>query len=483
MESMREIAFYLEKVPTVGRKTRNKQARKGDTMKVSSKEELLENSKVQVKVTIPKKEVKAEYDSLIGEYCRKVAIKGFRRGKVPAEVLIRKFGDSLVSETTQNLIEKGLKEVFEKVENKPLPYSVPTLSEGSKLELNLEKVFSFEVTYDTFPHIDIGEYKGLEIREPSVSISNEDIERELKAIQEQNSIVTDKLDGNVETGDTVTMDYVEMDEASKEVEATKREGFTFSVGSGYNLYKVDDDVVGMTKDEEKDLEKVYPEDFEYSELAGRTVKLRVKITSVKEKKLPDIDDELAQDVSEKYSTLKDLKDDISKRLEEASKNRVREVKMQSLFEKIVETSKIPLPASMIDQELNLRWNNFIRQFRSNETLVRQLLEKEGKTREDLLAEWRPGIEESLKTRLAESHLTEVENLEVSDEEVDKRIADEAESQGKDVKEVREEYEKNNYLELIRDDIKVRKLHDLLLESSTVKKGEKVKFLDFMEGKH
>ena len=483
MESMREIAFYLEKVPTVGRKIRNKQARKGDTMKVSSKEELLENSKVQVKVTIPKKEVKAEYDSLIGEYCRKVAIKGFRRGKVPAEVLIRKFGDSLVSETTQNLIEKGLKEVFEKVENKPLPYSVPTLSEGSKLELNLEKVFSFEVTYDTFPHIDIGEYKGLEIREPSVSISNEDIERELKAIQEQNSIVTDKLDGNVETGDTVTMDYVEMDEASKEVEATKREGFTFSVGSGYNLYKVDDDVVGMTKDEEKDLEKVYPEDFEYSELAGRTVKLRVKITSVKEKKLPDIDDELAQDVSEKYSTLKDLKDDISKRLEEASKNRVREVKMQSLFEKIVETSKIPLPASMIDQELNLRWNNFIRQFRSNETLVRQLLEKEGKTREDLLAEWRPGIEESLKTRLAESHLTEVENLEVSDEEVDKRIADEAESQGKDVKEVREEYEKNNYLELIRDDIKVRKLHDLLLESSTVKKGEKVKFLDFMEGKH
>ena len=452
-------------------------------MKVSSKEELLENSKVQVKVTIPKKEVKAEYDSLIGEYCRKVAIKGFRRGKVPAEVLIRKFGDSLVSETTQNLIEKGLKEVFEKVENKPLPYSVPTLSEGSKLELNLEKVFSFEVTYDTFPHIDIGEYKGLEIREPSVSISNEDIERELKAIQEQNSIVTDKLDGNVETGDTVTMDYVEMDEASKEVEATKREGFTFSVGSGYNLYKVDDDVVGMTKDEEKDLEKVYPEDFEYSELAGRTVKLRVKITSVKEKKLPDIDDELAQDVSEKYSTLKDLKDDISKRLEEASKNRVREVKMQSLFEKIVETSKIPLPASMIDQELNLRWNNFIRQFRSNETLVRQLLEKEGKTREDLLAEWRPGIEESLKTRLAESHLTEVENLEVSDEEVDKRIADEAESQGKDVKEVREEYEKNNYLELIRDGIKVRKLHDLLLESSTVKKGEKVKFLDFMEGKH
>jgi len=452
-------------------------------MKVSSKEELLENSKVRLKVTIPKKDAKAEYDSLVAEYCRKVAIKGFRRGKVPAEVLIRKFGDSLVSETTQNLIEKGLKKVFETVENKPLPYSVPTLSEGSKLVLNPEKVFSFEVTYDTFPHIEIGEYKGLEIREPSVSIGKEDIERELKAIQEQNSIVIDKLDGVVEKGDTVTIDYVEMDEAGKEVDSTKREGFTFAVGSGYNLYKVDDDVVGMKKDEQKVLEKAYPEDFEYSELAGRTVKLRVKITSVKEKKLPDIDDELAQDVSEKYSNLEDLKDDISKRLEEASKNRVREVKMQSLFEKIVETSKIPLPASMIDQELNLRWNNFLRQFRSNETLVLQLLEKEGKTREDLLAEWRPGVEEALKNRLAESHLAEAEKVEVSDEEVDKRIADDAESQGKDVKEVREEYEKNNFLDLIRDGIKVRKLHDLLLESSTVKKGEKVKFLDFMEGKH
>ncbi len=452
-------------------------------MKVSSKEELLENSKVQVKVTIPKKDVKAEYDSLIGEYCRKVAVKGFRKGKVPAEVLIRKFGDSLMSEATQNLIEKSLKEVFEKVENKPLPYSVPTLAENSKPELNLGKTFSFEVTYDTFPHIEIGEYKGLEIKEPLVSIGKEDIERELKVIQEQNSIVTDKLNGNVEKGDTVTIDYVELDESNNEVEGTKREGFTFFVGSGYNIYKIDDDIVGMTKGDEKDLEKVYAEDFEYSELAGRTVKLRVKLTSVKEKKLPDIDDELAQDVSEKYSTLQDLKNDISKRLEEASKTRVRELEVQSLFEKIVETSKIPLPASMIDQELNLRWNNFIRQFRSNKTLVLQLLEKEGKTREDLLAEWRPGVEESLKTRLAESHLTDLENLEVSDEEVDERIADEAEGQGKDVKEVREEYEKNNFLELIRDRIKVRKLHDLLLESSTVKKGEKVKFLDFMEGKH
>ncbi len=451
-------------------------------MKVNSKEELLENSQVQLKVTVPKKDVQEEYNSLIGEYCRRVAIKGFRKGKVPADVLIRKFGDSLKSETTQNLIEKSLKEVFEKVEYKPLPYSVPALAEGSKLELNLDKPFSFEVTYDTFPKIEIGPYKGLEIKEPSVSIGKEDIERELKAIQEQNSIVTDKENGTVEKGDTVTLDYMEVDESGEEVEGTKREGFTFSVGSGYNLYKIDDDIVGMKKDEEKDLEKSYPEDFEYSEIAGRNVKLRVKVTGVKEKKLPDIDDELAQDVSEKYKTLKDLKDDIAKRLEEASKNRIREVTMQRLFEQIVGASKIPLPASMIDQELTMRWHNFVRQFRSNENLVLQLLEREGKSKDDLLDEWRPGVEAALKTRLAESHLADLEKLEVSDEELDRRIAEEAESQGKDAKEVKEEYEKNHFLELIRDGMKVRKLHDLLLESSTVKKGEKVNFLDFMEGK-
>jgi trigger factor len=451
-------------------------------MKVNSKEELLENSQVQVKVTIPTKDVKEEYDSLLGEYCRKVAIKGFRKGKVPAEVLIRKFGDSLKSETTQNLIEKSLKEVFEKVEHKPLPYSVPSLAEGSELELNLGKPFSFEVTYDTFPHIEIGSYKGLEIREPSVTIGKEDVERELKVIQEQNSIVTDKENETVEKGDTVTLDYMELDESGEEIDGTKREGFTFSVGSGYNLYKIDDDIVGMKKGVEKDLEKTYPEDFEYSEIAGRNVKLRVKVTGVKEKKLPDIDDELAQDVSEKYKTLKDLKDDIAKRLEEASKNRIREVNIQSLFEKIVETSKIPLPVSMIDQELSLRWSNFIRQFRSNEAIVHQLLEREGKTKDDLLDEWRPGVEAALKTRLAESHLADLEKLEVSDEDLDRRIGEEAESQGKDAKELKEEYEKNNFLELIRDGMKVRKLHDLLLESSTVRKGEKVKFLDFMEGK-
>jgi trigger factor len=451
-------------------------------MRVSSKEELLENSKVHLKVTVPKKEVKAEYDSLVVQFCSKVALKGFRRGKVPAEVMIRKFGDSIKSETTQNLIEKSLKEVFEKVEHKPLPYSLPSLAEGSKLEFDLDRPFSFEVTYDTYPRIELCEYRGLEIEEPIVTIGKEDIDRELSVIQEQNSIVMDKENATVDRGDTVTIDYVELNEESNEIEGTKREGFTFSVGSGYNLYKIDDDIVGMTKDEQKELQKEYPKDFEYSDLAGRTVKLRLKVTGVKEKKLPEIDDELAQDVSEKYKTLKDLRDDILKRLKEASQSRVREVKIKRLFEKIVANSKIPLPVSMVEQELNLRWNNFLRQFRSNENLVLQLLEKEGKTKDDLLEEWRPAVEQGLKTRLAEVRITEAENIEASDKEVDKRIAEEAERQGKDPEELREEYQKNSVLDLIKDGIQIRKLHDLLLESATVKKGEKVKFLDFMQGK-
>jgi len=451
-------------------------------MKIESKEKLLDNSVVSLQVKVPQEEVKEEYDSLVTDYCKKVSIKGFRRGKVPPEVLIRKLGDSLMGETTQKLIEKGLEEAFEVVEHKPLPYTVPSLKDGAELELDLEKPFSFEVTYDTFPDVELGDYKEIEVREPVVSIGKEDMDRELAAIQEQNSVVIDKADGKVERDDTVTIDYVELDDAGREQEGTRREGFTFTVGSGYNLYKIDDDIVGMARDEEKVLEKEYPEDFEQSDLAGRKVKLEVRVTAVKEKKLPAIDDELAQDVSEKYSGLKDLKDDISKRLEESADQRVRQVKIQSIFDKIVEGSKIPVPESMVQQELAVRWQNFVRQFRMDESFVLRALESQGRTKDEVIQGWRPAVEKAIKVQLAENRIAEAEGIEVSDEELDRHIEEEAAKEGREPEELKEELAQNNVLGLLRDNLVSRKTRDLLLESAVVKKGEKVGFLDFMQGK-
>ena len=282
-------------------------------MNATKEVELLENSQVKLKVHVPTADVKQEYDSIVKEYCEKAHLKGFRRGKVPAEVIIRKLGPSLIDQTRSEVLEKSLSEVFESVEHKPIPYATPEIKSEEALELG--KDFSFEVIYDTWPAIELGPYLGIEIDQPEWEITDEDLGRELKGIQEQNALFTDKDQGTVETGNIVNIDYVELDEAGAEQPGTKREAFVFEVGTGYNVYKVDDEVLAMKKGETKVVTKTFPEDFETKALAGKTVMLRVTLNSVKEKKLPEINDELAQDISEKFKTLDDLKADIRKKLE------------------------------------------------------------------------------------------------------------------------------------------------------------------------
>jgi trigger factor len=126
----------------------------------ASKEvELLENSQVKLKVHVPTADVKLEYDSIVKEYCANAHLKGFRKGKVPADVIIRKLGPSLIDQTRAEVLEKSLSEVFESVEQKPIPYATPEIKSEEALELG--KDFSFEVIYDTWPAIELGPYLGL----------------------------------------------------------------------------------------------------------------------------------------------------------------------------------------------------------------------------------------------------------------------------------------------------------------------------------
>ena len=173
-----------------------------------------------------------------------------------------------------------------------------------------------------------------------MKLTADDEKRELKRYQDQNAIVSEKKGGKAAKENVVTVNYIELDENDNEIEDTKREDFTFTVGTGYNYYKFDDEIIGMKKDEEKVIEKEYAEDFEYKELAGKKVKLKITVTSVKAKKLPELDDELAQDISEKYKTLDDLKKDIKERQEGMIENKLKAVKQEKILEKIIENSEV-----------------------------------------------------------------------------------------------------------------------------------------------
>lgn len=443
--------------------------------------EVKENSSVRLKITVDKESIRQEYDGLVQKYTRTAQIPGFRRGKVPPEVLIRKFGDALKAETTEKVIQKSLEEALKSIDRQPLPYSIPRIDTADPA--SVENDYTFEVTFDTFPNIELGESKGLEYEELQVQIGDEDIGRELQALQEKNSYFVDKPDGKVEKGDIVNIDYVELDGEGRENPATKRESFVFEVGTGYNLYRLDDDLLGMGAGEEKTLHKSYPGEAEYRDLAGREVDLRVKVNSVKEKKLPEIDDELAQDISEKYASLQDLKNDIRARLEETARRRVREHSISQLLDKIVDSSKIPLPESMIELELGSQWQSFLAQYRMDEEQFLRVLAQQGKTREEILAEWRPAAERKLKLLLAVDALAKKENVAVSEEELDAEVRRQAEAGKVSFEEAKERLAKSRYLEHLQDHMKSEKVYDILLPNNTPRPGKEVKFLDLLQGNY
>ncbi len=450
---------------------------------ITTKEvELQENSSVKLKITVKKKSVKEEYANLVGKYCETVQLKGFRKGKVPADILIRKFGDSLIAETTENIIRGSLEDILESIKHKPLPYSTPTVD--SEVSLDLQKDFVYDVSYDTYPEIKLSDYLGLEYEELKVKITAEDLKRELKNLQEQNSYFIDKEDGVVEKGDNINIDYVEVDEKGAEMSGTRRESFAFIVGSGYNIYQFDDDLLSMKNGEEKLIKKSFDQDFENKELAGRDIELKVKVNNIKEKKLPELNDELAQDISDKYNTLEDLKKDLKQKIEETSKSRVRADSISKLLDQIADKSTIPLPKSMIELEVYSQWRNFLGQYNVNEKkLLEQLKEKDNKTKEDMLEQWRPSAERKLKLMLAVNKMIEEEKVKTGKEELKKEIKKIAETRSITIKQAEEELKKGNYLEYMEENLKKEKLYDLLLEKGKAKPGKSINFLDLIEGNY
>ena len=448
---------------------------------VTNKEiKTLENSVVELTVTIEKDAVKKEYDELLKKYAKTAHVKGFRKGKVPPAVLERKYGEGLVTESGFNLIEKSLEEVLKDIDKKPLPYSTPALKDEDDLKITMDSDLTFTVSYETYPDIKLGEYKNFEIEIPEVELSKEDEERELKKYQEQNALVTEKKGGKIAKDNVITINYVELDENDSEIEGTSREDFTFTVGTGYNYYKIDEDVIGMKKDEEKVLEKEYPEDFEYSELAGKKAKIKITVTSVKSKKLPEIDDELAQDISEKYKTLDDLKKDIRERQTGMIENKLKAVKQEKILEKIIENSEVNPPSAMINAELENQWSNFLYQFGGEESKVLEILKMQNKSKGDMLKEWAPYSEKTVKGQLLIGKILEEEKIEASDEELDEEIKVQSANSGMSEEDFSKYLEQNNMKEYVRHSLKEKKTYDMLLENCTFKTGDKIKFLDFIQ---
>ena len=435
----------------------------------------LEISQASLTLTIDADTLEKAYQEKLGKYAKTIQIDGFRKGKVPASVVERKYGEMIREESSFDAMEKYLQDTIQTLDfnDKPLAFSTPVLQDEEKLlPFKKGEDVTYTVVYDIYPRFELPEYKGLEVEVPSVEVTDADIDKEVERKREQNSVVRTK-DGAAENGDIVTVDYAEIGEDGNPVASTERKGFVFTIGSGYNFYKIDNDVIGMKKGEEKTVEKTYTAEDHVPGYDGKTVKLHIALTEVKYRELPEVNDELAQDIKEEYKTVADLKAGIRKDFESQVEERMKNDKINALLDAIKAKTEITIPASMLAAELENAWRNFYHQSGLTEEQILSFLKMQGSTKEALLDEWKDSCTANLKDQLILDAIKDKEDFAVSDEE----FKEEWEKNYKSVKDEDKEYYEN----ILRDSLKFAKVTPFLLENNTFKAGKKVSYDDFIAG--
>ena len=434
----------------------------------------LEKSAVELAITVKQEALADSYTKTLQKYTKTLQIPGFRKGKAPASVLEQKFGPAMREESVYTIIDDAVQEALKEVDEKykPLPYSTPSLVDEDAIPTDIDKDLQFSITYDIMPQFDLPTYTDLSVEVPKVEVTDEEVNQEIEKLRDQNALVLEK-DKAVEKDDIITIDYVEIDSEGGEVAGTDHKDFVFTVGSGTNFYKIDDDVIGMKKGDSKTIEKSFPEDSEYPEYAGKSVSLKIDLKQVKVRDVPELDDEFAQDVSEDYKNVADLVSATKEKLEKSLESHLMETKLQRIIDRILEQVTISVPESMIEMDIDSSWRRFVNQSGMPEDQILKFLEFQGQTKEDFTESWRGPAEKNLKVQLLMEKIKEKEGFTVEEQELEEEL-------NAQLPEGTDENTRSYYKTIIEDDMKVKKAGTFLLEKNTFTEGETITYDAFME---
>ena len=433
--------------------------------------EAREKSQKALTMTIAAADLQKAYGEKLAKYAREMTFKGFRKGKAPIDFVTRQIGDYVREEVVYDTIDSTFNAEVEKLamEDRPLPYAKASIEGEDKLkDYKLGEDLTVTIAYDVFPAVELGQYKGLELEVLDGQVTDADIDAEVESLREQNANIMNK-EGEAKLGDIATVDYAELDEAGVAIEATKRNDFTFTLGSSYNQYKIDDEVVGMKVGDQKTVDKSYGEDFSDESLRGRSVKLSITLTKLKERVLPEVDDDFAQDVKEEYKTVSDLREGIRKNLTESLENMQKDEKLDLVFSALRKSSKYTIPQSMRDFSIRTETRNQLRQMGYDAQTVDRMMEENDNT----VLYFQTLIAQRVDTNLADQvimHAIQQSGaITLGEGELDKAVEEQLKGEMSDE-------EKKAATENIKMDLEFAKVPDFLLENNSFKPtGDKLNY--------
>ena len=389
-------------------------------------------------------------------------IPGFRKGKAPMQIVEKYYGKEIFYEDAFNEVaQEALEEAIS--ENKLDIVARPEIDNVKQMEKGKDLIFT--VVLQTKPEAELGKYKGIEIPKIEYNVTDKDIEHELEHMQEHNSRLVSIENRPVEKGDIVTIDFEGFADG-KAFEGGKAENYELEIGSNTFIPGFEDQIIGMKLEEEKDVNVKFPKEYFSKDLADKDATFKVKLHEIKKKELPKLDDEFAKDASE-FDTLKELKEDIKKKLEKQNEDRTKYETEEAVVKALCENTKVDIPSGMIEAEVDRMYKDLETRLSYQGAKLEQYLKMMGKTEEEVKKEYEPQAKEGIKSRLAIEAVIKAEKIEATDKEVEDKLKEMAKNYGK---ENDEEFLKNeNVRNYIKESIETEKAIEFLIKNAKTKK--------------
>ena len=386
-------------------------------------------------------------------------IPGFRKGKAPYKIVEKQYGAEIFYEDAFNEV---VPEIYEKElkEAEIIAVSRPNI-DITQMEKGKDLIFT--ATVQTKPEVELGKYKGIELKKIEYTVEDENINHELEHMQEHNARLVNVEDRSVEKGDTTVIDFEGFVD-NVPFEGGKAEGHELVIGSNTFIPGFEDQIIGMNIEEEKDINVTFPEEYFSKELAGKEATFKVKLHEIKKKEMPKLDDEFAKDVSE-FDTLEELKASIKEKLEEENTSKAKYETEEAAIKTVCDDVKVEIPSGMVETETDNMIKEIEQRLMYQGLNLEQYLQMMNKSQSDMRKELEEQATRQVKVRLVLEAIIKKEKIEATEEEINQKLEEMANTYGNKV----EDLQKNEGLvTYITETIKSENAIKFIVDNAKIK---------------
>lgn len=410
-----------------------------------------------LKVTVPAEKVDKALDQAFKKVVKQINVPGFRKGKVPRPIFEQRFGvEALYQDAVDILLPEAYGEAIDETGINPVAQP-----EINVTQIEKGKDFEFEATVTVEPEVQLGDYKGLEIEKQDSELTDEDLQEAIDHSLGHLADMVVKEDGAVENGDTVNIDfdgYVD----GEQFEGGQADGYDLEIGSGSFIPGFEDQLVGVKTGEEKDVVVTFPEEYHAEELAGKEATFKTKVNEIKYKEVPELDDEIANELDSDANSVDEYKENLRKRLSEQKAEEAENVEKEEAINKATDNATIDIPQAMIDTELDRMVQEFGQRIQQQGLDLQTYFQISGQDGSQLREQMKDDAEQRIKTNLTLSAIADKENIEANDEDIDKELEKMSKQFNISVEDIKNTL---GNTDIIKNDVRIQKVIDLLRDNA------------------